>query len=147
VWFRNNQRWLQASKEGTEASKKLKSGSFKDESVQKGSVARSALKIWISKEWGDLRRAFWSTYFLLREGLSREEIGKWLRNKSIPWQLRRRLLQVVTGTFPCGQQLVKYGYKERQSAHCVKRHMKRMEAAGKESCQRKQLAIFKVQDA
>jgi hypothetical protein len=28
VWYRNNQRWLQASKEGTEASK---SGSFKDE--------------------------------------------------------------------------------------------------------------------
>jgi hypothetical protein len=28
VWYRHNQRWLQASKEGTEASK---SGSFKDE--------------------------------------------------------------------------------------------------------------------
>jgi hypothetical protein len=46
------------------------------------------------------------------------------------------LLQVVTGTFSCGQQLVKYGYKESQSAHCVILHMKRMEAAGKESCQR-----------
>ena len=82
VWYRNNQRWLQASKEGTEASK---SGSFKDE-----------------REWGkkcfedlDQRRmgrpatSTWSTDFLLREGLSREEIGKWLRNKSIPWQRRR----------------------------------------------------------
>jgi hypothetical protein len=48
----------------------------------------------------------WSTDFLLlREGSSREEIGKWLKNKSIPWQRRRRLLQVVTGTFPCGQQM------------------------------------------
>jgi hypothetical protein len=37
--------------------------------------------------------------------------------------------------------------RKKQSAHCVKRHMKRMEAAGKKSCQRKQLAIFKVQDA
>jgi hypothetical protein len=27
------------------------------------------------------------------------------------------LLQVVTGTFPCGQQLVKYGYKEK--AECI----------------------------
>jgi hypothetical protein len=63
-------------------------------SKMKGSGARSALKI---------------TDFLLREGLSREEIGKWVSNKSIPWQRRRRLLQVVTGTFPCGQQLVKYG--------------------------------------
>jgi hypothetical protein len=55
----------------------------------------------------------WSTDFLLRERSSREEIGKCLKNKSIPWQRRRRLLQVVTGTFPCGQQLVKYGYKEK----------------------------------
>jgi hypothetical protein len=42
---------------------------------------------------------------------------KWLKNKSIPWQRRRRLLQVVTGTFPCGQQLVKYGYNEK--AECI----------------------------
>jgi hypothetical protein len=66
--------------------------------------------------------------FLLREGSSRvEEIGKWLKNKSIPWQRQRRLLQVVTGTFPCGQQMVKYGYKEKQSAHCVRRRMRRVE--------------------
>ena len=93
VWYRHNQRWLQASKEGAEASK---SGSFKD-----------------GREWGkkcfedlDQRRmgrqatSTWSTDFLLREGSNREEIGKWLKNKSIPWQQRRRLLQVVTGTFP-----------------------------------------------
>jgi len=65
----------------------------------------------------------WSTDFLLREGFSREEIGKWLKNKSIPWQRQRRLLQVVTGTFPCGQQLVKYGYKERaECTLCKKAH-------------------------
>jgi hypothetical protein len=77
-------------------------------SKMKGSGARSALKI---------------TDFLLREGLSREEIGKWLRNKSRPWQRRRRLLKVVTGTFPCGQQLVKYGYKEKaECTLCKKAH-------------------------
>jgi hypothetical protein len=99
VWYRHNQRWLQVLKEGTEASK---SGSFKDE-----------------REWGkkcfqdlDQRRmgrpatSTWSTDFLLREGSSREEIGKLLKSKSIPWQRRRKLLQVVTGTFPCGHQLV-----------------------------------------
>jgi hypothetical protein len=116
VWYRHNQRWLQASKEGTEAAK---SGSFKDE-----------------REWGkkcfedlDQRRMgrpatrTWSTDFLLREGSSREEIGKWLKNKSIPWQRRRRLLQVVTGTFPCGQQMVKYGYKEKaECTLCKKAH-------------------------
>ena len=110
VWYHHNQRWLQASREGTEASK---SGSFKDE-----------------REWGkkcfedlDQRRMgrpvtrTWSTDFLIREGSSREEIGKWLKNKSIPWQRRRRLLQVVTGTFPCRQQMVKYGYKK--TAECT----------------------------
>jgi hypothetical protein len=116
VWYRHNQRWLQASREGTEASK---SGSFKDE-----------------REWGkkcfedlDQRRMgkpvtrTWSTDFLLREGSSREEIGKWLKKKSIPWQRRRRLLQVVTGTFPCGQQMVKYGYKgTAECTLCKKEH-------------------------
>jgi hypothetical protein len=84
VWYRHNQRWLQASKEGAEASK---SGSFKDE-----------------REWGkkcfedlDQRRmgrpatSTWSTDFLLREGSSREEIGKWLKNKSIPWQTTEKV--------------------------------------------------------
>jgi hypothetical protein len=47
----------------------------------------------------------WSTDFLLREGSSREEIGKWMKNKFIPWRRRRRLLQVVTGTFPCAKSL------------------------------------------
>jgi hypothetical protein len=40
----------------------------------------------------------WSTDFLLREGSNREEIGRWLKNKSIPWQRQRRLLQVRVGT-------------------------------------------------
>ncbi len=95
VWYRHNQRWLQASKEGAEASK---SGSFSE-------------REWGKKCFEDLNQrrirrpatSTWSTDFLLREGSSREEIGKWLKNKSLPWQRRRRLLQVVTGTFPCGQ--------------------------------------------
>ena len=140
MWYRHNQRWLQASKEGTEASKR---GSFKNE-----------------REWGkkcfedlDQRRMgrpvtrTWSTDFLLREGSSREEIGKRLKNKSIPWQRRRRLLQVVTGTFPCGQQMVSRATRKQRSAHCVRRHMRRVEAAGTESCQRRRLAIFRVRDA
>ena len=61
VWYRNNQRWLQASKEGTEASK---SGSFKDEREW----ARSPLKIWISEEWGDLRRALGARTFFSEKG-------------------------------------------------------------------------------
>jgi ribonuclease HI len=116
VWYSHNQRWMQSSKEGIDAAK---SGSFKDD-----------------KEWGkacfddlDKRRMgrpatrTWSTDFLLREKSSKDEIGKWLRNKSIPWQRRRRLLQVVTGTFPCGQQMVKYRYKNTAGCTlCKKAH-------------------------
>jgi hypothetical protein len=110
VWYCHNQRWMRASKEGTAASR---SGKFKSE-----------------QEWGkqcfedlDQRRLgrpatrTWCTDFFLREGSSREEIGTWLKNKSIPWQRRRRLLQVATGTFPCGQQMCKYVYK--RTAGCT----------------------------
>jgi ribonuclease HI len=110
VWYRHNQRWLQASKEGAEASK---SGSFKDERTW----GRKCFEDLDQRRMGRPATSTWSTDFLLREGSSREEMGKWLKNKSIPWQRRRRLLQVVTGTFPCGQQLVKYGYKEK--AECI----------------------------
>ena len=95
-----------ASKEGEEASK---SGSFKDEKAW----GRKCFEDLDQRRMGRPATGTWSTDFLLREGSSREEIRKWLKNKSIPWQLRRRLLQVQTGTFPCGQQLVKYGYKEK----------------------------------
>ena len=44
AWYRHNQRWLQASKEGAEASK---SGSFKDEREW----GRKCLRIWITGEW------------------------------------------------------------------------------------------------
>jgi hypothetical protein len=116
VWYRHNYRWLQASKERAEASR---SWSFKDE------------REWVKKCFEDLDQqrmgrpatSTWSTDFLLLEGSSRKEIGKWLKNKSIPWQRRRRLLQVVTGTFPCGQQLVKYGYtKKTECILCKKAH-------------------------
>jgi hypothetical protein len=43
--------------------------------------------------------------------------GKMAKKLSIPWPRRRRLLQVVTGTFPCGQQMLKYGYK--RTAECT----------------------------
>jgi hypothetical protein len=110
VWYCLNQRWMRSSKEGTAASR---SGSFKN-----------------GQEWGkkcfedlDQRRMgrpatrTCSTDFLLREGSSREGMGKWLKNKSLPWRRRRGLLQVVTGTLPCGQQMQEYGY--RKTAACM----------------------------
>jgi hypothetical protein len=110
VWYRHNQRLLQASKEGAEESKR---GSFQD----KREWGEKCFEDLDQRRMGRPATSTWSTDFLLREGFGREKIGKWLKNKSIPWQRRRRLLQVVTGTFPCGQQLVKYGYKEK--AECI----------------------------
>jgi hypothetical protein len=106
----------QASKEGTETAK---SGSFKDEQ----DWGKKCFEDLDQRRMGRPATRTWSTDFLLREGSNREEIGKWLKNKSIPWQLRRRLLQVVTGTFPSGQQMVKYGYKEKaECTLCKKAH-------------------------
>jgi ribonuclease HI len=84
VWYRHNHRWMQASKEGAEASK---SGSFKDERAW----GRKCFEDLDQRRMGRPVTSTWSTDFLLREGSSREEIGKWLKNKSIPWQRRRRL--------------------------------------------------------
>ena len=110
VWYCHNQRWLQASREGTEASQ---SGSFKDEQ----DWGKKCFEDLDQRRMGRPVTRTWSTDFLLREGSSREEMGKWLKNKSILWQRRRRLLQVVTGTFPCGQQMLKNGYK--RTAECT----------------------------
>ena len=91
-------------------------------SKMKGSGARSALKIWISEEWGDVRRVL-GVRTSSSEKDQAEKIGKLLKNKSIPWQRRRRLLQVVTGTFSCGQQPVNYGHKEKaECTLCKKAH-------------------------
>ena len=51
----------------------------------------------------------WTVDFMTRAGESREAIHKWLKCKAVPWRRRRRLLQAMTGTFPCGQWLNKIG--------------------------------------
>ena len=49
--------------------------------------------------------ATWCATFLLREGLSREELTKWFRNKGVTWKKKRRLIQAITLTFPCSKWL------------------------------------------
>jgi len=111
VWYCHNQRWMRSSKEGTAASG---SGSFEN-GQEWGMKCFEDLD---QRRMGQPAKRTWSTDFLLREGSSREEIGKWLKNKSVPWRrLRRLMVQVVTGTFPCGQQMQKYGY--RRTAACM----------------------------
>jgi ribonuclease HI len=70
----------------------------------------------------------WSAGFLLRKGQSREALGKWLTNRAVPWKRRRRTLQVITGTFPCGKWLHKIG--KRPTSEC-ERCRKAWTAAGK----------------
>ena len=74
--------FITAGREGAEASK---SGSFKDEREW----GRRCFEDLDHRRMGRPATSTWSTDFLLREGSSREEIGKWLKNKSIPWQRRR----------------------------------------------------------
>ena len=84
---------MQASKEVTAASK---SGRFKDEQ----GWGKKCFEDLDQRRMGRPATRTCSTDFLLREGLRGDEIGKWLKNKSAPWQRRRRLFQLVMGTFP-----------------------------------------------
>ncbi len=43
----------------------------------------------------------WTVDFLTREGEGRKVVGDWLRDKTISWKARRRLLQTNAGVFPC----------------------------------------------
>ena len=49
----------------------------------------------------------WTKDLMLRENESREHIGTWLSNRSIPWSWRQSLMQVNTYCFPCGAKLFK----------------------------------------
>ena len=51
----------------------------------------------------------WTSDFLTREGEGRQLIGEWLRDKTIWWKTRRRLLRTNTGVFPCEARLQKWG--------------------------------------
>ena len=79
-----------------------KSGKFKDEQAW----GKECFEDLESRELGEPATTSWSTDFLVRAGESREELGKWLKNRAVPWKRRRRLIQVVTDTFPCGRHSV-----------------------------------------
>jgi ribonuclease HI len=109
VWYPRDQRWMQATKEGRRAAK---SGKFKDEQTW----GKECFEDLERRDLGKPATTTWTTDFLVRGGESREELGKWLRNRAVPWKRRRRLIQVVTDTFPCGQWLHKIG--RRSTAEC-----------------------------
>ena len=51
----------------------------------------------------------WTADFMPREGKSRSELGKWLRDGKIALQKRRRMQPVISNSFPCGAFLHKIG--------------------------------------
>ena len=51
----------------------------------------------------------WTPDFLTREGDGHKTIDVWLRDKTVSWKVRRRLLQTNVGTFPCEGRLQKWG--------------------------------------
>ena len=104
VWYCRNQRWMQATKAGKLAAR---AGNFKEEETW----GRECFKRLEQEDLGKPATDTWSTDFLVREGVGREELGAWLKNKVIPWKRRRRLIQVVTNTFPCGAWLHKIGHR------------------------------------
>ena len=104
VWYCRNQRWMQATKAGKLAAR---AGNFKEEETW-GKECFERLE---QEDLGKPATDTWSTDFLVREGVGREELGSWLKNKVIPWKRRRRLIQTVTNTFPCGAWLHKIGYR------------------------------------
>ena len=131
---------MRSSKEGTDASK---GGSFKD--GQKW--GKKCFEDLDQRRMGKPATRTWSMELLPREGSSREEIGKQIKNKSIPWHRRRRLLQVVTGTFLVDSRCKSTDTEEQRHARCVRRRMRSEEASGKESCQRRRLATSRVRGA
>ena len=50
----------------------------------------------------------WTADFLTREGEGHKTMGDWLRDKTVSWKPRRRLLQTNEGTFPCEGRLQKW---------------------------------------
>ena len=43
----------------------------------------------------------WTVDFLTRDGEGRKMMDDWLRDETISWKARRRLIQTNAGTFPC----------------------------------------------
>ena len=70
--------------------------------------------------------ATWCATFLLRVGLSREELTKWLRNKGVTWKKKRRLIQAITLTFPCSKWLCRIGSKSNAECALCERYQRNL---------------------
>jgi hypothetical protein len=71
----------------------------------------------------------WTSDFLSREGEGREVIGERLRDRTVTWQVQRRLMQTVTNSFPCGAHVHRMGL--RGSSDCTLPCVNELESKGR----------------
>jgi hypothetical protein len=77
-------------------------------------MQKKTWKRWVTTlEWDQSHKtpitSTWTAAFLTREGEGHKVVGDWLRDKTISWKARRRLLQTNAGVFPCEARLKKWG--------------------------------------
>jgi len=91
----------------------LQHGTWMDEEGFKKTCIRE------KKKRGDIHQPFYGTWvadFMLRQDAGRFMLGKYLSDKKIPWQRRRRFGLAVAGNTPTASFLTKIG--KMQSAGC-----------------------------
>jgi hypothetical protein len=67
------------------------------------------LQLQEDENWSKPTATTWAAEFLLRGGESREILGAWIRSGKGPEAKKRRVKQVITCSFPCGQWLHRIG--------------------------------------
>ena len=100
VWMKQTQRdrRLYIDQECRHHKEAVKDGTFKQTNVW----GRQCMQELESQGGASPATGTWCTNFISREGQTREQLGKWLTSKAVPEKRRRRMIQLVTGTFPCG---------------------------------------------
>ncbi len=78
----------------------------------------------------------WTSDFLSREGEGREVVGERLRDKTVPWQVQRRLMQTITNSFPYGAHLHRMGLRRSNEYTLCQRAWRQREDDEHEGCGR-----------
>ena len=109
----NPQAWMQSTEEGLTG---LRCGVRSDDVMDSERWSERCDEAIKRGDSGMPSTTTWAAGFLLRKGQSREALGKWLTSRAVPWRRRRRTLQVITGTFPCGKW--RHKIKKRPTSKC-----------------------------
>ncbi len=78
----------------------------------------------------------WTSDFLSREGKGREVVGERLRDKTVPWQVQRRLMQAMTNSFPSGAHFHRMGLRRSNEWTLCQRAWKQREDDRHQGCGR-----------